>query len=50
MIIIDYVLAKECKNKDVFFMCHKCGKCGRIFDKQGIMINDGGTHVKDKKR
>lgn len=46
MIIVDYVRAKECKNKDAWFMCHKCGKCGRVFD-QGIMVDNGGTHPAD---
>lgn len=27
--IIDYIPAKECKNKEVWYTCYKCGKCGR---------------------
>lgn len=41
--IIDYSIAKECKNKDAMYICHKCGKCGRIFE-DGFMVDDGGTH------
>ena len=41
--IIDYILAKECKNKEVWFTCYKCGECGRKFNEYGIMIDDGGT-------
>lgn len=44
MIFIDYVPAKECKNEDVWYTCHKCGKCGRIFD-GGYLIDEGGTHI-----
>lgn len=47
-IIIDYVKAKECKNKEAWFTCYKCGKCGRRFD-NGFMINDSGTHPEDEK-
>lgn len=46
-IIVDYVLAKECKNKEVFYTCYKCGKCGRKFDSRGFMIDDGGTHPQE---
>ena len=42
-IIADYSIAEECKNKEVFFCCYKCGKCGRKFA-DGIMVDDGGTH------
>lgn len=41
--IVDYILAEECKNEDVWFTCNKCGKCGRVFE-NGIMVDDGGTH------
>ena len=40
---IDYAMAVECKNNEVFHSCHRCGKCGRKFDSNGIMIEDGGT-------
>ena len=46
-ILFDYVKAKECKNKEAWFTCYKCGKCGRRFD-NGFMINDGGTHPEDE--
>ena len=45
MIIIDYTPAQECKNDEVWFTCHKCGRCGRVFDEDGIMTDSGGTHV-----
>ena len=42
--IVDYEVAIECKNKDAWYTCRKCGKCGRVFE-HGIMIDDGGTTV-----
>lgn len=44
--IIDYVPAQECKNDDVFYTCHKCGKCGRKFE-YGYLIDEGGTHPRE---
>lgn len=43
-IIIDYIPADQCKNDDVWFTCHKCGKCGRKFE-DGFLVDDGGTTV-----
>ena len=42
MIKIDYRPHPECKSKEVTFgaICVKCGKCGRLFDKDGFMIDD----------
>ena len=40
--IIDYRTSDQCKNKKCWFICHKCGKCGRKF-KDGIMYDDGTT-------
>ena len=41
---IDYMVAKECKNPESYFaVCVKCGQCGRKFDENGIMVDDGGT-------
>ena len=40
--IIEYILAKECKNDKAWYMCIKCGKCGRVFE-NGFMVDDGGT-------
>ena len=40
--IVDYIPAKECKNKEAWFICLKCGKCGRKFE-HGFMVDDGGT-------
>ena len=44
-IFIDYIPAKECVNEDIWYICQKCGKCGRVFDEYGIMVDDGGTTV-----
>ena len=46
-ICVDYILAKECKNTDVWYTCRKCGQCGRVFNDAWIMISDGGTHPQD---
>lgn len=46
-IFVDYAPTKECKNKDVWYTCYKCGKCGRVFNDNGIMIDDGDTTVMD---
>ena len=43
---IDYTIANECKNTEVYYICHKCEKCGRKFE-NGIMVDDGGTTVAD---
>lgn len=43
MLFVDYIKAKECKSEDAYYICYKCGKCGRKFDDQGIMTDDGGT-------
>ena len=45
--IIDYTIAKECSNPEVFYTCYQCGKCGRVFE-DGIMIDDGGTTIDDE--
>lgn len=47
MILIDYARAEECQNEDCFYICHKCGKCGRVFE-DGMMVDDGGTTVKEE--
>ena len=44
MFFIDYCKAEECKNEETWYTCYKCEKCGRKFDEQGIMVDDGGTH------
>lgn len=44
--IIDYILANECKNEEVWYTCLKCGKCGRVFE-HGYLIDDGGTTVNE---
>lgn len=44
---VDYSPAEECKNPNVWYMCQKCGLCGRVFE-DGIMINDGGTHEREE--
>ena len=45
--IIDYTLAKECKNEEVLYTCYQCGKCGRVFE-NGFMIDDGGTTIEEE--
>ena len=47
MMIIDYILAKECKNIEAWFICVKCGQCGRKFE-DGIMVDDGGTTLEEE--
>lgn len=42
--IVDYIPAKECKNKETWYVCLKCGECGRVFNEYGVMIDDGWTH------
>ena len=37
-VVIDYIPAAECKNRDALYVCYKCGK-------YGFMVDDGGTHV-----
>ena len=46
MVLIDYMMAKECKNIEERYseICYKCGRCGRVFDEDGVMIDGGGTH------
>lgn len=44
--IIEYILAKECKNEKAWHICCKCGKCGRIFE-NGYLIDDGGTTIEE---
>lgn len=45
--IIEYTLAKECKNEDVWYACYKCGKCGRVFE-NGFMVNNGGITIEEE--
>lgn len=45
--IVDYIVADQCENQDAWYICYKCGKCGRKF-KNGRMIDDGGTTVSDE--
>lgn len=44
--ILDYTIAKECSNPDAMIICHKCGRCGRVFE-DGVMIHNGGTTSED---
>ena len=43
IVFADYGIAEECRNSEAWFLCLKCGRCGRRFEK-GIMIDNGGTH------
>lgn len=36
--IVDYCKSKSCDNKDAWYTCHKCGKCGRKFE-NGFLVN-----------
>lgn len=45
--IIDYILAQECKNEEVLYTCYQCGKYGRVFE-NGFMVNDGGTTIEEE--
>ena len=45
--IIDYTLAKECKNEEVWYSCYQCGKCGREYV-DGFMVDDGGTTIEEQ--
>ena len=47
--IIDYTIAVECSNPEVFYICYQCGKCGRVFE-DGIMIDDGGTTIDEEEQ
>ncbi len=42
-LFVDYAPADECK-EICYGCCYKCGKCGRVFE-DGVMVDDGGTHV-----
>ena len=46
--IVEYTLAKECKNEEVLYTCYKCGKCGRAFE-DGYLIDDGGTTIEEER-
>ena len=45
--IIDYILAQECKNEEVLYTCYQCGKYGRVFE-NGFIVNDGRTTIKEE--
>lgn len=47
--IVDYIIAKECKNENVWCTCYKCGKCGRVFE-NGYLIDDGGTTIEEEEQ
>ena len=47
--IIDYTVAVECENPEVYYTCWQCGKCGRKFE-NGIMIDDGGTTIDEEEQ
>ena len=44
--IVEYTLAKECKNEEVWCTCYKCDKCGRIFE-NGLLIEESGTTIEE---
>ena len=47
--IIEYTLAKECKNEEAWYTCYQCGKCGRVFE-NGFIVDDGGTTIEEEER
>ena len=47
--IIDYTVAVECENPEVYYTCRQCGKCGRKFE-NGFMIDDGGTTIDEEEQ
>ena len=47
--IIDYTVAVECENPEVYYICRQCGKCGRKFE-NGFMIDDGGTTIDEEEQ
>ena len=46
-IIRCYIKAKECVNAEAMFSCLKCGKCGRVFNEVGVLMDEGDTHPMD---
>ena len=42
IMFIDYGVCAECRNNEAWYICYKCGECGRKFD-GGVMVDDGGT-------
>ena len=45
--ILDYIVANECTNPEAHYICHKCGRCGRVFE-NGYMVDDGGTTIDEE--
>ena len=45
--IVEYIIAKECKNEEVWCTCYKCGKCERVFEDE-LLIDEGGTTVDEE--
>ena len=44
--IVEYTLAKECKNEEVWCTCYKCG---RVFE-NGYLIDDGGATIEEEEQ
>lgn len=44
-VVIDYYTCKECKEPN-YGICHKCGKCGRVFE-HGFLVDAGGTTTEE---
>ena len=47
--IVEYTLAKECKNEEVLYSCYQCGKCGRVFV-DGLMVDYCGTTIEEEEQ
>ena len=45
--IVEYIIAKECKNEEVWCTCYKYGKCGRVFE-DGLLIDEGSTTINEE--
>ena len=44
--IVEYIIAKECKNEEVWCTCYKCSKCGRVFEDE-LLIDEGDTTIEE---
>ena len=47
--IVEYIIAKEYKNEEVWCTCYKCGKCGRVFEDE-LLIDEGGTTINKEEK
>ena len=45
--IVEYIIAKECKNEEVWYTYYKCDKYKRVFE-NGLLIDEGGTTINEE--